>query len=649
MRSEQLFILLGKIDPKYIKEASARGARAKMLDRIRTIASIAAACFVLAISITIMLQYIPSEYALDYDRYYSSSEQMLTRGSVWVYYEDGGSIRRDYVKLPLSEKNVFETWKHLCGIDADIDLIYCTDNAEDADGYEGYKLTLTADGKDYYLVFSDGIEEYFGDGSKYLESLEKTFEGYLPKHKLISFVIAYGDDTSDEDSSADSDTAPYDTTQDQPDIVLPDYDGYTFTVLSTGAEPYSDFGYAENSTGVVDRAQYAREQAMVSSLNIKFQTIKLVDSNTGTTGKGYNAIYNDYLFGKTNYDMAMVSPYDAAALSYGDLLSDINEIPYINTASSAWDAGSVRDLAVYDSLYYINGWVSAANYYSTNVIYMNNNIDYEQGLGIGFEIESVVSGGKWTFDKLSEYAKRADASSDLNTGFCVSNSSIHAAMQGAGDKVLTPDKDEGYLLTLGEGAAKDAYKKYTDIIFSGMTTITATEKEAIDKFSFGKVLFATGTIQDAKILGQRMEDADEGYLILPYPKLSESQKEYKTSLSMSKAQYICFPKYLYNREMSGIVAQTLCTVGAEVVKPALLAQTLSYIKADSSYSTYILQTIFGSYTHDQGYHLAIADYDITLEQLVSSKSKSYASQMSQLVIRADVQLKNLIDQYKMWR
>ena len=133
---------------------------------------IAAACLVVVILATFVVQYIPVSYELDYNYTGSNGEDVyILEKNVWIYYVDGSNIRRERVNLPCTAENIFITWKYLNDIGDDVVLISYQINSNgigDSSSFEGEDVDNYKQGNYRVLniTISKNIENYI-EGKNY--------------------------------------------------------------------------------------------------------------------------------------------------------------------------------------------------------------------------------------------------------------------------------------------------------------------------------------------------------------------------------------------------------------------------------------------------------------------------------------------------
>lgn len=146
-------------------------------------ASLAAACMVLVVMATFAMQYIPTEYNLNYSYVDANGrETYIADKNVWIYYVDSGDIERERVKLPCTAKNVFITWKHLNTIGDEVELIeykIVSNGNESTSDFEGEGVVNYEQG-DYFVLnitVTENLQSYEAY-EELIDSLEKSMSEY---------------------------------------------------------------------------------------------------------------------------------------------------------------------------------------------------------------------------------------------------------------------------------------------------------------------------------------------------------------------------------------------------------------------------------------------------------------------------------------
>lgn len=186
MKREKISEAMGNISSRHIKEAAEFTMEEKP-HKIKTSwvkwASVAAACMVLVVMATFAMQYIPTEYNLNYSYVDANGrETYIADKNVWIYYVDKGEIERERVKLPCTAENVFITWKHLNTIGDEVELIeykIVSNGNESTSEFEGQGVANYEPG-DYFVLnitVTKNLQSYEGY-ELLIDSLEKSMSVY---------------------------------------------------------------------------------------------------------------------------------------------------------------------------------------------------------------------------------------------------------------------------------------------------------------------------------------------------------------------------------------------------------------------------------------------------------------------------------------
>ena len=117
MNEQQFTQLLGGIDPALIARAEAPvPMRKKPRFKLMLIAAVLA---LLACTALVITPFIPTTLGIDYiTSPTDGTEIAFGKRNVWIYYTtENGKQKREYVRLPGDDQNVFAAWAHLNGLD----------------------------------------------------------------------------------------------------------------------------------------------------------------------------------------------------------------------------------------------------------------------------------------------------------------------------------------------------------------------------------------------------------------------------------------------------------------------------------------------------------------------------------------------------
>ena len=184
-----------------------------------------------------------------------------------------------------------------------------------------------------------------------------------------------------------------------PDIPKLDFEGRTFTILTSGLNDTNGKDwitydvYAESINGEpINDAVFERNEYLNSTYNIKlaeYQTQKdtlseLKTEVTANTGA---------------FQAAMTHFENGATLSRQGALMDMYSLPYIDVTKPWWDHSGVEALEVMGNLYQATGDITVIDNDATWVLFFNKQMREDLQLD---NLYDLVRENKWDFDKFYE-------------------------------------------------------------------------------------------------------------------------------------------------------------------------------------------------------------------------------------------------------
>ncbi len=459
------------------------------------------------------------------------------------------------------------------------------------------------------------------------------------------------DDTTKSSGSDESNT-PVDTEE---KLELPedvDYDGADFNIITAGNVAYVDFGFTAEDSTVLGQAQYKREQIIAEEYGAVIKSTQKIDTASYGSGAGYQAINKAVATSTVDFHLGIIGGYDVSALASSNSLYDLNSLDYIDTSKSWWDQNANRDLTINGMLFYTNGNLTVAYSESTFVIYVNKAIA-EAELG-DTDLYQIVRDGKWTIDKLTELSKTVSEDTDGNDimgpadkfGIYVWDDAILGMMGAVGTKVSTIQEDGTIALTLYNDTSLNMFNEFTEMAYDTQYAIKYQRYsgfDVINRFQNGQALFwATSNINTSKI---RSMEADFG--ILPYPKLSEDQERYYSTIAPYNSQFICVPLILDGQEeYVGTITEALAYWGQKEVWPACYEQTLkgAFARDEGTYD--MLDIIYGNYGYDVGFYYMVGKYVDVLLNLNRQNDTAFNSKFEANRAYAEAQLVSINQNYQ---
>lgn len=258
-------------------------------------------------------------------------------------------------------------------------------------------------------------------------------------------------------------------------------------------------------------------------------------SVTGQESIQTNDLIKEVMAGDSNYDLWF--SYDIWTLGAIESLLPWEEIPYINLDKEWWNPMATEVFQLGGKTY------AAAGNYSLSVLSRASGFVFNKGIfndvNQGVDIYAIAKDGKWTIDRLYDFAKGAysdlngNTAMDENDRYGISGSwkeTFNRLMLGSGIQYIAKD-NEGYpVFTLPtDESAIDKILRIADLFSDKQVYYNASKAmdtpgdglEPVD-FSNGKTLFYKANMFDLEKM--RSYDIDIGFL--PCPKYDEDQEHY---------------------------------------------------------------------------------------------------------------------------
>ena len=441
-----------------------------------------------------------------------------------------------------------------------------------------------------------------------------------------------GDETVDG-GAAEVTTAP--VTEAPPEYVFggTTYDGADFVVLvgGTGTNTFNDFEYnAENAT-VLDEAVYTKNTAVEEEYKIVISYVEAMGTETSASAK----LTTQHRSGDESYHLATVSCYATVPLATNAVLYDLTSIENLDMTHSWWDQNINEECSVKDVLFFTTGDISVWDDMQQLIVMFNK--DLYKTEGFTDNLYTVVDEGKWTYDKLAELAKEVTEDVEGNDkmdmadkyGVLLWDDTIYGVFGSAGAKIVSKNEQGDLTLTINDEKGIDALLKYTEIAASGNAInyqrFGSSGTPAINMFSESRALFFFGRLQSF----DNFRDMETAYGVLPYPKLTEMQEEYHTTLSYYHATFYCTVNLDFDIEMRGTVMDALGYYSQKHLTSAYETKMLegTYVRDEESVKT--LRLCADSRAYDFGFFGQPANINKELIYLFRALSTGFASKFEE--------------------
>ena len=420
-----------------------------------------------------------------------------------------------------------------------------------------------------------------------------------------------------------------------------DFGGYEFRIACMEAaigntNRFMQEIYVESENGdVINDAVFKRNMAVEEALKIKIVPVAYAGGEVGQKVKKAVSAGDDAFDAVSNYKNETVGQLTAG------IFRDWNQIPVWDKTMPWWNSGWCENLMINGKLYILSGNILISDIDDTLAMVFSKGLAEQYGIG---DMYALVSGGKWTIDRLGEFANIVSADLD-------------------GDGVYDPEKDlYGYLgdpnsmttnwlmaFDIDTGSVDGDGIYHVDVnvdkttaaleklarVFSGRKN-AATDVElytGLPWFKENRVLVYAIILRNVELL--REMDVDFG--IIPYPKYDESQTGYYTHAGLASPCLTVPATNVSDDVRTGTVIEAMGETSRALVLPAYYDMALKTKMSRDNESAAMLDIVLDGRKYTFSYYfgggveqifreLAIkgsTDFSSKLEKKRSSIEKSY--------------------------
>lgn len=433
-----------------------------------------------------------------------------------------------------------------------------------------------------------------------------------------------------------------------------DFGGFDFVILGGAAAGVvydrdgSDLD-ADSLTGneVID-AVYNRNILIEETYNC---TITHVESST-------SFIQTTLLTG-TDEDVSLISIKVNAQFSYIEqgLLLDLydEELVNLNLKADWYNQNTLTDTTVNGKAFCVGGDMLFTDENSTWMTLFNKELANKYIPDVN--LYDLVREGKWTIDKMSEYAAKATVelvADDTWTykdqwGYVGEAANYAAHMAGFGMRLAEVTPDGGIQLNMFSPEFQNAYNKVLDL-FAKSQAILAQDITSSDEgngysaadaaFHEGRALFET-TGMDRVI---RFREMTTDFGIIPNPKLTEEQEMYYT-WTTHQSPLVSLPWFCTDKERTSAIMEALFEESSYNLKPAHQDRSLKYQGTRDDDSVEMLEIILANTVYDIGVVYNFGGTYSTLNSNATNRGRGFASTLKKLETSANLAVQSLLDTF----
>ena len=387
---------------------------------------------------------------------------------------------------------------------------------------------------------------------------------------LLCGTISCGESASDGDTTTPANTTDAETTVDNtPKLGLPEdlkYDGYTFTFYGRSGSKKLFIADEEKSGDTMNDAVWARQQKVSELLDVNFDFHECAD-NVAADAK------NTILAGDDAYDVLL--PHARYAFQYAadDLtLNWLTDLKYIDLAADWWSKDCSESFQIGNMLCAMIGDIDYSNFGSAKCFYFNRAIFDKYGWDYPYQL---VRDGKWTFDKMVEYAvgSTEDLNGDAKYEFGTDQLGFATSWWGtptniittAGVKICEKDTDNQLEITLNSERTIDVFDHFFSTMSQdGLYILMQDDITPISNaFRDSKLTF----VEMGANSSEGFRDMKDDFGIIPCPKYDEEVEGYP-SLVDASCNLLVVPVIAQDPDRTSAILEALAYYGWKDVLPA---------------------------------------------------------------------------------
>ena len=311
------------------------------------------------------------------------------------------------------------------------------------------------------------------------------------------------------------------------------FDGEDVTFFTRNDGTYWEIEMDTDSTinDTVNDAIFYRNDTVEKRLGIEINQI----SQPGTYGphvQWFQTLRNSVLTKTGDYDCAAVYASQGSALATEGMYYNVNEIEYLDLNKPWWNQSLIKDLELFDTIYFLGGNIAISQVSMAGLIVYNKTLFNEYFSDLN--IYDIVDNNEWTIDKLYELSSQVwtdeNSSGVIDGGDTVGYTEYNGngwldIWLAALDINITEKDEEGYpYLAIYNERTVDAFEKLQKLSYNNPGALGYNTVRGETDFQNGKVLFNASNLQACETL----REMTQPYGALPMPMYDTEQDGYAT-------------------------------------------------------------------------------------------------------------------------
>lgn len=435
-----------------------------------------------------------------------------------------------------------------------------------------------------------------------------------------------------------------------PNVDLEGYD-FRYFMLQDALTGTWTFDAEDDSADPVSSAIYNRNQKLEERFHFNF--IAIGSNGYGTT---FSMIETSILSGSDEaYDLFGIHNYECAtSLLTSKYVYNMNQVEYLNFDKVWWHNQINSVLQVYDYLPFASSDFSLNSYQYAHALIFNRqmakDIGFENEDKFGKDMYSLIFDGEWTFDLFAEVIRTftndfdGNGTMDENDSYgLASNFTYHLnTWTYAGNEMGIKVSNDGELtLNYTEKFFDIATKVYDMYFSSGNVFEILHDEECAIPWDSNRIFMQAVWLNDL----ENFRASTSEYGIIPFPKLTESQKDYQTYVD-ARGLLFCIPVNHPNVPTVGLVLEAMSAESYKTVIPAYYGIVLKNKYAKDEESIKMLDLIMAGRVWDFGYIYPEGGYSMALGNYLRGSGGKMSSVLKKIEGKNVTYYEGIIAAYK---
>lgn len=379
---------------------------------------------------------------------------------------------------------------------------------------------------------------------------------------LVAGCTTGGGDNTSSEPEAQSNTSEVVNSRKNAKDNLPekDFGGKDFVIFCRDEHLY-EYAEKETATEFVNDVIQKRNATVEDRFGVKIKTFS-IPGNWGTHSEFFTTLRSHLNAGSEDYHLVAGYAAIIPSMISENMFLNWKNIEHIDLDQPWWSKNLNDELTINDKLFLLTGDISLTLWENMCAMFYNKKLAQDNALPDLYEL---VRQGDWTFDKMTEFAKKATKdngdgvwSKEDTYGYISIKTTQVDVYQDAFDLSITQKNSQGVPeFTMSNTKTYKAVSMLYEFLCKTNDAFTAfeTEEDSEQYTMFGeqRALFLPARLQ----WGEYINQFEIEYGILPMPKFNKEQEGYY-STSIDNYSMIAVPYTVRDTDFVGIITEALC-------------------------------------------------------------------------------------------